>query len=675
MSLFSAAEDMAAGRLLASGLGQLLPGEKVVDLFCGAGGWGAGAKPLGIVTDFAVNHSPVAIEYHSLNHPTCQHHQGDAWKARPRDVAGKATIGLLLASAACTTHSNARGAAPISPRVHMLGWCIARWIKETRPRCILVENVSEWQHWGPLRYKLVGGCRVRGADGKLIREADPARNGQHFRKWIRYCRRLGYTVEFRILDAVDFGAASRRKRLFVMMRRDGQPIVWPEATHGPHDSVAGHSRTAQTGLIGMGGDGVQRPLREAMASSCVQHGEQRTAGHCVSDSRKSKGRTARREQIRLQGASGEGRDLRLPYRTAAEVIDWSDLGTSIFERKRPLKDKTLARIAEGIRRFVLEDASPFVLRVTHGESGGFKVSPIDAPMPTQTTRQDIGVVTPVLMNNTSSHTGGRCDGPVPTITTGGQGGLVTPVMATIGWGERDGQAPRCGSVLDPLTTIPAGGVKAGIVSPIIVGAGGSGYAGKPVRMDRPANTVTCDDHRALVAPLLAKYYGGVVGTRADVPLGTVTTVDHSSVVVPSLVHLNNNTQPSGVNDPMHTILSGGTHAGLVAAFLVQYYQSAKSNNSRPDAPLPCVVTHDRHGLVVVKIAGEPFVIVDILFRMLRPHELAAAMGFPADYVWPKSQRDAVKLIGNAVSPPMATALLRAMLPAMWPRDEREECAA
>lgn len=665
MSLFAGAEAVAARRLLDSGLGQLLPGEKVVDLFCGAGGWGAGAIPLGIRTDFAVNHSAVAIEYHSLNHPACKHHQGDAWKAKPAEVAGKRSkIGLLLASAACTTHSNARGAAPISPRVHMLGWCIAKWIREKKPRCVLVENVSEWQHWGPTRYKLDPhtGKRVRDAYGRYEREADPERKGKHFKRWLRYVARLGYTVEWRILDAVDYGAASRRKRLFVMMRRDGQPIVWPEATHGAFAARAG----TDTG-------GERRQERDQCGAAA--HG--RDAASAPDDSqRRQRGRG--RNQGTDRGGNGFDPSHRIhPYRTAAEVIDWSDLGTSIFERKRPLKDKTLARIAEGIRRFVLEDASPFVLRVTHGAGGGWKVSPIDGPLPTQTTRQDIGVVTPVLMNNTNGHTGGRCDGPVPTITTGGQGGLVTPVLSTIGWGERDGQAPRCGSVLDPLNTIPAGGVKAGIVSPIMVECahGDDGTNGRRNRrVDGPMVAVTGSNNAALVAPLLAKHYGGVVGTRIDVPLGTITTVDHSSIVVPSLVHLNRNTKPTRADEPMHTILSGGTHVGLVAAFLVQYYKGL-DNASKPSAPLPCVVTHDRHGLVVVKLGGEPYVIVDILFRMLRPHELAAAMGFPADYIWPTTQRDAVKLIGNAVAPPMSTALLGAMFPAMKPRRDREECSA
>lgn len=141
VSLFAEVEAAARDRLAGSLLGGLAPGEKVADLFCGAGGWGEGAKRLGIGVDYAVNHWGVAIDVHGRNNPECSHHLGDAWKARPRDVIGKRTrLGLLLASAACTTHSKAKGSAPISKRVHMLGWCIARWMEEAAPRVVLIER-------------------------------------------------------------------------------------------------------------------------------------------------------------------------------------------------------------------------------------------------------------------------------------------------------------------------------------------------------------------------------------------------------------------------------------------------------------------------------------------------------------------------------------------------------
>ena len=134
--LFTLAELAAAERLAASPLGGLLPGEAVVDLFAGAGGWDQGAGEAGLPCHAAINHDEVAIGCHEQNHPACLHFRGDAWRVKPSDVMrqirerfGLTALGVLLASAACTTHSPARGAAPISKRVHMLGWCIARWMK------------------------------------------------------------------------------------------------------------------------------------------------------------------------------------------------------------------------------------------------------------------------------------------------------------------------------------------------------------------------------------------------------------------------------------------------------------------------------------------------------------------------------------------------------------------
>lgn len=513
--LIEMAETGAAERLAVSAMAGLLPGEVVVDLFCGAGGWGEGLRrivPARTVVHAAVNHDAVAIETHRRNNPGCRHHRGDAWRARPRDVVGGSRVGILFASAACTTHSRARGSAPISKRVHMLGWCIARWMREESPRVVFVENVPEWKDWGPT---------VVGPDG--VRRQDPRRKGKHFRAWWRYCERLGYRMEMRVLDAPDYGAACRRRRLFIIARRDGEPIVWPRPTHGP-------------GLI--------------------------------------------------------------PHRSAAEVIDWSDLGRSIFDRRRPLADKTLGRIAEGIRRYVLNDPSPFVLRVTHGEGRGWQVSPADAPLPTQTTRQDLAVVCPVVAPQNTGVYGQTPEVPLPTVTTKGHQGLISPVM------------------------VSAGGA---VVGPESVGG--------------PMATVLTRDGRAIAAPVLA-------------------------------YHRHGGGQHSDVRGPMLGMTAGGTHAGMVSALLTEFYGNGGSR--RADGPMGAVTTVDRHGLVVVVIDGVEFVIVDVLFRMLKPAELVAAMGFPEAFAWPATQRDTVRLIGNAVSPYQAEALIDAAMPRLRP--ERKEMA-
>lgn len=473
----------------------------------------------------------------------------------------------------------------------MLGWCIARWMADRAPRIVLIENVPEWRDWGPT---VVDGQDER---GRPRRVQDPSRKGQHYRRWWRYCERLGYRMDSRVLDAADYGSASRRKRLFIIARRDGAPIVWPEDIRGGHQ---GEDRVSR--------DRSRRPGRGG------------------------------------PGAADAGRDRQ---RCAADVIDWSDLGSSIFERQRPLKPKTLARIAEGIRRFVLNNPRPFILRVTHGEGGGWHVAPADEPLRTQTTRQDLAVCSPILAPQNTDVFGQSPEHPGPTITTKGHQALVTPILATTGYGERAGQAARVGQVADLLGTC-VNGVKQALVSPIVaVCAHGDGKDGTK-RWGRPALPMD--------GPLNAIHAGG----------------NNFAAVAPVMAYLNHGgKQSGGVDEPLRTVVAGGGHAMLVAALLTEYYSNGAGR--RVDEPMGCATTHDRHGLVCVLIDGCEFVIVDILFRMLRPAELARAMGFPETYSWPRAQRDAVRLIGNAVQVDQAEALVRAVLPGG--RRQREECAA
>ena len=588
LALLDFAEDTLRRRLVDSPLSALAPDEKVADLFCGAGGWGEGARELGIHVDFAVNHDPVAIAAHRTNNPGCRHHQGDAWRTRPRDVIGPRTkLGLLLASAACTTHSRARGSAPISKRVHMLGWCIARWMEEVQPRIVLIENVPEWRDWGPT---------IERPEGRGGRVQDPARKGQHFRRWWRYCKSLGYAMEMRVLDAPDYGAASRRRRLFIIARRDGQPIVWPEKTHGSgQEKESADSRGSR---------------RNNRARESVRSGPGAAEVHV-------------RRGGRNPHVGGRGCPPREPYRTAAECIDWSDLGTSIFDRPRPLRPKTLARIVEGVRRFVLNDPQPFVLRVTqsHAPGGGWHVYPADGPMPTQTTRQDLAVATPVVCP-----AGGpkrqpeRVDQPYHTVLVREDCGVATPILA-----------PQNSDVFGQ-------------------------------RPDAPAPTVTTKGHQALVSALLMNNTTHHTGGRVDGLVPTVTTGGQAGLVAPVMAYLNHGGKQNGrADEPLRTVVGGGNHAMLVAALMMEYYGNSTSCR-RPDGSLGAVTTLDRHGLVCCLIDGQEFVVIDILFRMLRPLELAKAMGFRADYAWPKTQRDTVRLIGNAVSPPQARALVASVLP-------------
>lgn len=192
--------------------------EIVVDSFAGGGGASTGIEQaLGRPVDVAINHDPQAIAMHRINHPSTVHYTESVFKVDPEAITGHQPVGLLWASPDCTHHSKAKGGAPRSPRVRGLAWVVIRWARRVKPRVIMLENVEEFEDWGPLL-----------DDGRPC----PERRGMTFRLWVNQLRAAGYAAEWRQLRACDYGAPTTRKRLFVMARRDGLPIVWPRPTHG-----------------------------------------------------------------------------------------------------------------------------------------------------------------------------------------------------------------------------------------------------------------------------------------------------------------------------------------------------------------------------------------------------------------------------------------------------------
>ena len=580
--------------------------EIVIDLFAGGGGASMGIeRALGRAVDVAINHDAQAVAMHQANHPATYHLRCDVWEADPIKVAAGRPVGLLWASPDCTFFSKARGAKPIRERgkkSRSLAWVVVKWAAKVRPRCICLENVEEFSQWGPLN-----------GEGRPC----PQRKGKTFRRWKNMLRSMGYAVDHRELRACDYGAPTIRKRLFLIARCDGQPITWPEATHGPKH---------KGGLAN------------------VQHD-----GHA-----------------------------RHPYRTAASCIDWSLPCPSIFERKKPLADKTLKRIAMGIKRYVLEAAEPFIVRCNHG-GDHFRGQKVSKPMCTLTASRDAhGLVVPYVMTNTSSHAPSPIDKPVPTVTTGDHHYLCAPhitkfrgnsvgsgageplhtvtgggdckrpagaahAMGVVSacmvprYGERDGQAPRCRSVDEPMATVTPTRNGASLVSAFLNRIGQNGGNGGYVNsVPSPLTTVTTKAEHCLTAAHLTKLRGTC---RDGQPL----------------------------DEPAPTITAGGTHQGLVAALMAPYYGSGSGQTGRDlREPSPTVTTKDRLQLVTVNLDGEPYVIVDIGMRMLSPRELYRAQGFPDTYLidpvvngrpLPKSAQ--VRMCGNSVCPPVAEALVRA----------------
>jgi len=498
----------------------------VVDLFAGGGGASVAIREaLGREPDVAINHWSTALAVHKTNHPATRHLEADLWEVHPLEVTRGRRVDLLWASPDCKHHSRCKGGKPRDNRIRGLAWVAVEWARAVRPRIVCVENVPEFAAWGPLD-----------EHDKPIKE----RAGETFRAWVGELRLLGYEVDWRVLDASEYGAPTRRRRIFIVARCDGQPIVWPTPTHGP-------------GL--------------------------------------------------------------LPFRAAAECINWARPCPSIFTRKKPLCEKTQWRIAMGIWRFVIEDADPFVIDVNHG-----KWEP----------------------------RGHNIRDPFPTVTASRRGhAVIAPVLQHSGNGERRGQRARVYDIREPIGTVVAGGQKHALVAAFL-----AKHYGDPLRR---------------------KGGGVVLGSRLRSPIGTVTAKDHHSLVTSTLCKLRGQCHSSDVREPMPTITAGGGrgggHVAEVRAFLTAYYKSDGNAGKGQSLREPMRTVTAKHRFGIVTVHGVDYQIADIGFRMVEDDELLPAqfgdyaVGY--DLSEAKTKADRVALIGNSVSPPPAIALLRANLPEAW----------
>jgi DNA (cytosine-5)-methyltransferase 1 len=342
------------------------------------------------------------------------------------------------------------------------------------------------------------------------------------------------------------------------------------------------------------------------------------------------------------GTPAVGSGKLLPWRTAAEIIDWTIPCPSIFERVRPLKDATCRRIAAGLMRYVIDSPHPFIVPVCNGQWAAGRAYSGNEPLRTITTAK------------------------------GGEFAVVMPTLIQTGYGEREGQAPRAPGLDKPLGVVVASGIKHAVVAAHVMTMRNSG---KPhTSADEPTHTITAGGaHQYLVAAFMAQHNnmprGGLhAGHDARVPVSTITgRGTQQNLVASHLVKLRNNCIGQSNEEPIGTLTSGGGHYGEIRAFLVKYYGNEESGHGLT-VPLGSVTTKDRFGLVIVTIAGEDYVIVDIGMRMLTPRELFLAQGFPADYVIdltfngkPLTKTAQVRMCGNSVSPVMSQALAGANL--------------
>ncbi|MDW9787707.1 C-5 cytosine-specific DNA methylase [Sinorhizobium meliloti] len=673
----------------------------IVDSFAGGGGASTGIEmALGRSPDIAINHNPDALALHAANHPETHHLSENVYRVDPLDHLKGEHIGLAWFSPDCKHFSKAKGGKPVERNIRDLCWIIPGWIERIqksggRVDVVIMENVEEFKDYGPLV----------ATDRGLM--PDPERRGENFEKWCKKLRRLGGKIEFRELRACDYGAPTIRKRLFVIIRFDGKPIVWPEPTHGkPEDPDVISGR-------------------------------------------------------------------KLPWRTAAECIDWSLPCPSIFDTSaeiwakhtlravRPLADATMARVARGMKRYVLDAERPFLVQTGYGERAGQapRAMSVDDPLGTAVAGGiKHAVVAPSVIRFNTGATGQDAREPLSTVTANGfikrpggaaPLGIIAPVLtyAQQGGGSRSAE--------DPHHTITASNKdQNSVVVPTLVGCGGRAGQSRPRDGDEPTGTITAKadncvavaflaqnnylepghdvreplstivgrgstqspivafmaqhngdprsdgieaarpgrdageplatitqsgSQQSLVSAFVARQFGRSTGHAADEPAATVMADNgggKSQLVTPFLSAYYGSDQDTPETEPFHTITTKPRFSHVEAGIAAPPFTEAQADRARQVADF--MRWHgfwDDREFVSVEIAGETFVIVDIGMRMLTPRELFNAQGFPSDYVidgawnyqadgagpvWREFSKSVqVSCVGNSVSPPVACALVSA----------------
>ncbi len=446
----------------------------------------------------------------------------------------------------CKHFSKAKGGAPKDRNIRDLAWVVVRWAEDVKPDVICMENVEEFQTWGPIDN-----------DGQPIKEFA----GQTYELWLKRLRKAGYKVQWRELRACDYGAPTIRNRYFLIARRDGRPIRWPKPTHGDPKS-----------------DAVKRGKLKA-------------------------------------------------WRTAAECIDWSIPCPSIFDTsetikaklglnsKRPLADNTLARIARGMKRYVIDADRPFLVNLTHGG----RTEDVADPFRTITGahRGEKAVVAPSITRFNGGSTGCAMDEPMPTVTAnswikkpGGAAplGLLAPQLVSVAHGDSGGR--REYPVTDPYGVVTAGGISHAVVAPSLLSLKGTDRRDMPVAAPHPT-VLAGGGHSALIAPHLATMRNSMKPWQgADEPTHTITAGGAGlTLCAPVLTYAQHGGSTRDPLAPMHTVTaSPKDQNAVICPTLVQTgYGEAPGQVPRAldiGAPLGTVVAGGvKHALVATTIVG------------------------------------------------------------------------
>jgi DNA (cytosine-5)-methyltransferase 1 len=478
--------------------------ELIVDNFAGGGGASeAMAEALGRKIDIAINHDAEAIAMHRVNHPETLHLCESVWDVDIEKVVAGRRIGLAWFSPDCTHFSKAKGAKPVKREIRGLAWIALRWARKVRPRVIMLENVEEFQTWGPVIHVKKRGKPLY-EDGKPVLIPNKRKAGMTFKRWCSNLRSLGYELEVGQLRACKYGAPTLRNRLFVVARCDGQPITWPEETHGEAPNLF-------------------RQLQPY-----------RTAAECI--------------------------EWSLP---CPSIFLSADEAKSLGI-KRPLAEATMRRIARGVMRYVINNPRPFIVNLTH--QGADRNESIDEPFKTITgaRRGEKALVMPVLVQSGYGEREGQkprsldLQRPLGTVVAGGvKHAIASAVLVGAGGPEYGGKPKAIDAPYKTQTAENHSALVTAFLGQYNSDKNASNSAGRCHEVTEPVNTVPTENRHSLVTSHIVKLKGTCRdGQRTDTPLATVCGGGtHLAEVRAFLLKYFGTDQDPRLEQPMHTVTS------------------------------------------------------------------------------------------------------------------------
>lgn len=578
--------------------------ELIIDSFAGGGGASEGIeeafrrmKLLGIVpedhrglVDIAINHDDKAIAMHLANHPGTMHLTADMWAVDPRTCTGGLPVGAFWASPDCRHHSKAKGGRPVSESVRDLAWVVGNWADLVKPRMIFLENVEEFRDWGPL---------VSDENGE--KRPNPLKKGATFKRWVRHFKRLGYRVEWRELRASEYGVPTIRKRLYIIMRCDEQPIEWPDTTSGdpkseevksgelwPYDVAANHidfdrpcpsiflTKVDAKAYRATTGTAIIRPLAENTLRR-IAKGIERYVIDVADDDRFI-------VTCNHNGDGFRGQSVHEPFNTVAAARDAHGLVVPHVVGVGGRMGQSSPRSANAPWHTITTKpdsaiVAPHLVSVNHGDSGGRREYGVDSPFGTVETQPSRALISPHLMAYYGhSPAGGndrsaRIDEPVRVITTEPRHALIAPYLVPR-YGERPGQAPRTLPLNGLMPTIVptgnGGDLAAAMLAPFVT-YGQHGGLSRPATSPHHTVEASIKDTNALASVFLKRDFGASVGSDVDAPSGTIMPGGggKTSVVAAFLSQHTENAIGKALESPGPTITTRGTQTHLAAVYMAQ----------------------------------------------------------------------------------------------------------